>query len=154
MPQPKDITWEEVERMAIDLGMRVVGDNFLPDFVSGISRGGYLPAVLLSFRMPHWIPICYVNVRRVADKPGEREFDSSSFPANTQFEGARILLCGDMLETGRSLIVAKEWLEQRGCEVRTLCFYTRPDSEIVPDYVFEEQIAFKPRFPWERFRES
>jgi len=62
--------------------------------------------------------------------------------------GMHILLVEDMLETGKSMIAAKEYLEERGVEVKTTCLYTMPQSEIKPDFSLKEVTAVVP-FPWE-----
>ena len=63
-------------------------------------------------------------------------------------KGKTILLVEDMLETGRSLVVAKNYLEEKGATVKTVCLYTLPISEITPDYFLREVDAVI-EFPWE-----
>ena len=60
----------------------------------------------------------------------------------------KILLVEDMIETGKSLIIAKEYLESKGAKVKTACLYTMPMSEIIPDYFLKEVPTPLP-FPWE-----
>ena len=65
----------------------------------------------------------------------------------------KILLVEDMIETGRSLLEAKHYLEKKGAKVKTACLYTMPQSEIKPDY-FLKQIEIIPTFPWEKINAS
>jgi hypothetical protein len=53
-----------------------------------------------------------------------------------------------MLEAGKSLIVAKEYLANKGADVKTACLYTMPISEIKPDFYIRE-VNDVIKFPWE-----
>ena len=60
----------------------------------------------------------------------------------------KILLVEDVLETGRSLIVGKQYLESKGSIVKTVCYFILPESEIIADF-YIEKIIERPIFPWE-----
>jgi len=62
--------------------------------------------------------------------------------------GKNILLVEDMLETGKSLVVAKKYLESKGASVKTACLYTMPQTEIAPDFSLHE-VQEVQKFPWE-----
>jgi hypoxanthine phosphoribosyltransferase len=62
--------------------------------------------------------------------------------------GKYVLLVEDMLETGKSLIIAKQYLEQKGAIVRTVCLYTMPISEVTPDFSLKKVESIE-KFPWE-----
>jgi hypoxanthine phosphoribosyltransferase len=59
-----------------------------------------------------------------------------------------VLLVEDMLETGKSLIAAKQYLESKGARVKTACLYVMPISEIVPDFSLR-QVEKVEKFFWE-----
>lgn len=147
MKIPHEPAWEEVERWAFELGEKI-GD-YEPDFVIGISRGGLIPAILLSrIKGGLFLPI-YI------EKIGEERRASGLFTLNPSIlTDKNVLLVEDVLETGRSLMVAKEFLERNGARVKTICFFTRDFSEIKPDYVIAEGLAYEVIFPWERLRVS
>ena len=46
--------------------------------------------------------------------------------------GKNVLLVEDMLETGLSAQVARQFLEQIGSDVRLACYFTRDFSEVYP----------------------
>jgi hypothetical protein len=63
-------------------------------------------------------------------------------------EGKLVLLVEDVLETGKSLEVAKNYLDLQGATVKTAALYVLSSSTLKPDYylgVCEEV----PLFPWE-----
>jgi len=67
---------------------------------------------------------------------------------NESLKGKNILLVEDLLETGTSLNVTKEYLEQKGANVKTACLYTMPQTRIVSDYSLV-QVSSIISFPWE-----
>jgi len=112
-----------------------------PDIIMGIARGGLIPARLLStylkVKKMHCLSVVKVgNTREVVTEITE------------ELTGKKILLVEDVLETGRSLTVAKEYLENKGAAVITACLYTMPISEIIPDYYLKEIDSIE-KFPWE-----
>lgn len=113
-----------------------------PDLIIGITRGGLVPARLLS---------SYLNVKKMHCLSVVKVGDDRQMVTEIteDLNGKKILLVEDMLETGRSLIVAKNYLEAKGGEVKTACLYTMPMSEIEPDYTLK-QINTVIKFPWEQ----
>jgi len=112
-----------------------------PDIIVGVVRGGLIPARLLASRLKVKDMYC-LTVRKV----GEERKVLSDILEN--ISGKNILLVEDMLETGKSLIVAKKYLEDKGAVVKTACLYIMPQSEIKPNY-FLKQIDEVEKFPWE-----
>jgi hypoxanthine phosphoribosyltransferase len=43
-----DYDWDAVERAVRDIAMKMYKDNWRPDYIVGITRGGLVPAVMLS----------------------------------------------------------------------------------------------------------
>lgn len=148
MGVPLNPTWEEVERWTIELAEKL--GEYKPDFVIGISRGGWIPAVLLSRLKGGWslIPIDIVRIGEERRVSGLFALDSSILTDKN------VLLVEDILETGRSLIVAREFLEQNGAKVKTICFFTRDFSEVKPDYIIVMGLTHEVIFPWERLRKK
>lgn len=127
---------EEIKKLA-----EKIKSDFQPDLIIGVMRGGAVPARLLSRELG--VKSMYgVSV----EKDGEERKVMTDLLID--LKGKKILLVEDMLETGRSLIVAKKYLESKGAEVKTVCLYTMPQSEIKPDY-FLSEVKKAQKFPWE-----
>ncbi len=152
MKVPKKPSWKNVERWIIELAKQI-GDfkpDFRPDFAIGISRGGWIPAVLLS-RITGGYSLIPIDIERVGEERRVRGlFSLDSSILNYK----NVLLVEDVLETGKSLIVAKEFLERHGAAVKTVCIFTREFSEIEPDFVIAKGITREVIFPWERLKEK
>ena len=100
-----------------------------------------IPARLLSSELK--VKDMYaVTVKKIAN---ERKVTSDILE---NLSGMKALLVEDMLETGRSLVVAKEYLESKGADVKTACLYTVPISELKPDFSLRE-VPEVMQFPWE-----
>ena len=133
-----DLSWEAFEREIGELSGEI---DYKPDAIAGIVRGGIIPARMLSSKLGVKQMYC-LNV----SKKGEERIVTTEI--KDDLSGQEILLVEDMLETGRSMVIAKGYLEGKGASVRTACLYTMPISEIKPDY-FLREVEENMKFPWE-----
>ena len=133
--------WKTFEEEMCCLYKKICESDYKPDIIIGIVRGGLIPARYLS-TLSDVKKMDTINVSKDDDKRTVlTEF-------NYNLKGKEILLVEDMLESGKSLIVVKEYLESKGAIVKTACLYTMPRSEIEPDYYLKE-IEYVVTFPWE-----
>lgn len=135
------MNWTEFIKEIKELSEKV---DYKPDLIIGISRGGIIPArylcTCLNVKKLH----C-VSVAKIRDK---RKVITDILEG---LRGENILLVEDILETGKSLVVAKEYLERKGAKVKTACLYTMSISEVTPDYSLRE-IEKITEFPWEVYK--
>lgn len=132
------MTWDEFAAEVRALADKVSGK---PDMVVGVVRGGVIPAALIA----RALGVKEVYTLRITKDGEEKKVVPGSVPGAA---GKRVLLVEDMLETGRTLIAGKAYLEAEGALVETACLYTMAHSEIVPDYSLK-RIDAVARFPWE-----
>lgn len=134
--------WRSFEKEIRSLGKKIDDDGWSPDAVVAIVRGGVVPAMTLTYRL---------GVRKFyilkVSHVGESRRVKGDFAPDV-FE-KKVLVVEDMLESGKSLAAAKEYLEHKGAEVKTACLYTMPQSVIVPDF-FLKQVPDIVEFPWEK----
>jgi uncharacterized protein len=122
---------------------------FRPDMIVGLSRGGLVPArVLADIMAVHDIGILGVSFYKGMGM-------TADFPRITQeltedLKGKRILIVDDVADTGRSLLVAKDYLERKGAsEIRVATLHFKPTSEFKPDFFVETTTAWI-AYPWEK----
>ncbi len=138
-PQGQDrMSWEKLEQEIRILSEEI---DYQPDIIIGVVRGGLIPARLLSTSLRVKEMYC-LTVQKVGE---ERRVTSEIIE---DISGKGVLLVEDALETGRSLVVAAEYLAQRGAQVKTACLYTIQQTEIPPDFSLG-QVGTIPTFPWE-----
>src|SRR6056300_1678496 len=44
----KKYTWDDVEAMCVNIALKMAKDGWMPDYIVGITRGGNVPATILS----------------------------------------------------------------------------------------------------------
>ena len=132
------MTWQEFQKELKILQNKI---DYSPDIIVGIVRGGLIPARILSGYLNVKEMFC-LTVKKVT---GQRKVITR---IEEDITGKKILLIEDMLETGKSLDVAKQYLEEKGAIVKTACLYTMPISKTKPDY-FIKQVNTVIVFPWE-----
>jgi len=132
------MNWTQVESEVGELASKIESKI---DCIVGIARGGLIPSRLLSK---------VLKVKRMYCLTVEKQRESRTVTTEIKvnLSGKKLLLVEDVTETGRSLDVAKEYLEGLGALVQTCCLYTTPDTEKKPDYLLREMNEI-PIFPWD-----
>jgi hypothetical protein len=142
------ISWEKVSEMCDFLASKIRESGFSPDSIVGVSRGGLVPARLLSdllaIRELFAIRVSfYKSMGKTLDFP-------RIVQPLTEKTGENVLLVDDVSDTGRSLSVAKDHLHRMGAEeVRVATLHCKPHSAFRPDFFIGETSAWIV-YPWER----
>ena len=122
--------------------------GFKPEIIVGITRGGWVPARILS----DFLEILDLAVVRVEFYLGVAE--TRDEPVMTQgvsavVAGKKVLVVDDVADTGKSLRLVREHIRQQGAaEVRIATVYYKPFSIVTPDY-YEKETRRWVVFPWE-----
>lgn len=146
----KIVSWTDIENWCDSIRHKVMED-YEPDTIVGIARGGLVPARILSDRM--WIKdLLSIKTEHwgiTATKDGEATLKSS---LNSGLDGKKVLLIDDITDTGESLRIATEHvkgLKPDALKTATMLHITR--SGFTPDY-FAEKVEEKAWtwfiFPW------
>lgn len=134
--------WSEFEDEIDKLADKIQASNTKYDALVGITRGGVVPARLLVARLAVDDMYC-INVR----KQDARRVVTT--PINEDLTDKHVLLVEDVLESGRSLGAAKEYLEQeKRAHVGTAALYFMDITEVPVDYSLRK-VGSPPHFPWE-----
>lgn len=112
-----------------------------PDIVIPIVRGGLIPGRLLA----KYLGIKDMYALTIKKLDSERKITSA---INEVLDGKNILLVEDVLETGTSMMAAKDYLIAKGAIVQTAALYFLPETKIKPDYYISEKPTV-PTFPWD-----
>ena len=142
-----ELTWAELESIVRGL-MGRIGQDWRPDVVVGIAKGGVIPGVMISsaFRVD-FVPIKLSSRRNetiVSKKPAWHVY-----PPASGVTGKKILLVDDICVAGRTFSMATEELGRMGAaEVRTASAIIHEGS-VRPDYVGLVSDAYV-IWPWER----
>jgi len=148
---PENPSDDEVREYTHVLADQIKQSGFEPDYIIGISNGGWMPAIYLSLLMK-WKPFASLDVTKTED--GKRRIvGENPHIDRTSIKGKSFLLVEDMFETGLTAKAAKRFLKSLGAaDVRTACYFARDFAEVKPDFVLRDGVTHEVFFPWERFR--
>lgn len=97
------ITWEAVETMVNEIAFGIYRSEWRPNTIVGITRGGLVPAIMLSHKLN--IRMHTLDVRlRDADGVGP---ESNTWLAEDARDGKNILIVDDINDTGATF----EWIK-------------------------------------------
>jgi uncharacterized protein len=105
------VNWEQFQGLVAKICRVVVTSGWRPDYVVGITRGGLLPAVMIS----HYLDIpCETLKVSLRDHGGENPTESNLWMAEDAFNGKNILIVDDINDTGATINwILQDW--QSGC---------------------------------------
>ena len=142
-------SWDSIHWALINLADRIRESDFKPEIIIGVSRGGWIPARILSDLLDE--PILanirvefYLGIYETMKKPAITQ------PVSLPVIDKRILVVDDIVDTGESLRLVCDELTKEGGEVLTATLYHKPWSCFKPDYYFEDVDSWV-IFPWELY---
>lgn len=143
------ITWATVKQLTLKLTSKIHKAYFKPDIVVAIARGGYVPGRLLcdclnltdlrSIRIVHYMAGAKKQQKaKLADK------------LCRHLEGRKILLVDDVSDTGDTLKLAREHLEEYGAgSIRIAVLHHKKTSIVEPDFFAQRIIKWRwIIYPW------
>ncbi len=117
-----------------EVARKIKKEKFKPDYIIGITRGGWIPSVLLSdelgiknllsIKIEHW------GITAQRDKKAHLVV-----PLNLDLEGKKILLVDDLTDTGESIQLALKHLKEKKVrEVKVAALIHKAQSKFIPDF--------------------
>ena len=142
------MTWDELGTGSKALAAQVVADEFRPDFILGISRGGLLVGGALAYTLGIKNTFTmsvefYTGIDERLDMP----MILPPVPHLVDLHESRVLIADDVADTGQTLVLVKEFLEGKVDEVKIACLYEKPRSVVQCEYVWERTDRWIV-FPW------
>ena len=140
--------WEQAYNDTLKLFTRIKEDNFIPDLIIGIARGGWIPARLMAdfFTLKETANIKVEAYEMMGDLHVEARITQD---INTPISDRKILIIDDIADSGKSLKAVIDSLEKRNPkEMKTATLYFKERSIVKPDYYNLQTNAWV-IFPWE-----
>jgi len=140
--------WNQIYEMLLNLAEKIRKNNFKPDIIVGVSRGGWPPARVMSdlLNNPNLANVRTEFYLGVAETKGEPTLTQ---PVSMKVAGKKVLVVDEVADTGKSLKLVKEHIIEKGAtEVKIATVYYKPWSIVKPDY-YERETSNWIVFPWE-----
>ncbi len=142
------MTWDDLGDGARDLAERIYEDDYVPDLILGIARGGLLLAGALGYALGVKNTFTMnVEFYTGVDERLEMPMILPPVPELVDLEEARILIADDVADTGRTLLLVKEFCAGKVGEARCAVLYEKPHSEVSCEYVWRRTDRWID-FPW------
>ncbi len=146
-------SWQYIETLTVKL-FKLLKNEFLPDIIAGISRGGLIPARIISDlylieKLKPTLSVMQIGFYSGVGTTNKEPIVYQDLPGH--IHGKKILLIDDVADSGISIDYALQYLNmKKPKEVRVGTLYYKPWSKIKPHYYVEETSSWI-IFPHERY---
>ena len=142
------LSWDEFGEAATELALQVHADDYRPDLILGIARGGLPIAGALGYALDVknlWTMNVeyYTGVEERLELP----LILPPVPDLVDLEAAQLLIADDVADTGHTLALVKDFCAGKVAEVRCAVLYEKPPSVVKCEYVWR-RTALWIEFPW------
>ena len=93
------LTQDEIKNSCLEIARQLFKDEWHPDYIVGITRGGLWSSVMLS----HFLGINMFTLDVRLRDGNELSFESNTWMANDAYKGKKILIVDDINDTGETL---------------------------------------------------
>jgi len=148
MSERETMAWDDLGEGARLLAQAVADDDYRPDIVLGIARGGLLVAGAIGYALGVKNTFTmnvefYTGVDERLDMP----MILPPVPDLVDFAETRVLVADDVADTGATLKLVKEFCAGKVAEVRCAVLYEKSRSAVRCEYVWRRTDRWI-TFPW------
>jgi len=133
----RGFTWRDVDKLVLELLDKIRYDQFDPDLVLGVGRGGSVMAGMLAGNLGH-LPLVCIDTESRRDRG--QTYCVIRFPnAVPPLRDRRVLIVVGELWTGEDLRTAMKFVKRRKAnEFKTLSLLSHPAAAVRPDFIGRE----------------
>ncbi len=141
-------SWNRIYRMLYLQSLDIRASKFAPDVIVGVSRGGWIPARILSDLLDNK-NLANAKIESYAGIDKKNEETSLTQALSTDVESRKVLVVDEVADSGRSLnLITKHTLQKGAKEVKTATLFRKSYCAFKPDF-FEAETYYWIVFPWE-----
>ena len=142
------MSWDDLGVAARSIAEQIHEEGWRPDIVLAIARGGLLVAGALGYALGVKNTFTMnVEFYTGVDERLEMPMILPPVPELVDLEEARVLIADDVADTGRTLLLVKDFCAGKVGEVRCAVLYEKPHSEVNCEYVWRRTDRWID-FPW------
>jgi hypoxanthine phosphoribosyltransferase len=144
----ENLTWQAFGQASRELAQAIADDNFEPDLILSIARGGLFLAGSLGYALAvknlHVMNVeFYDGVGTTLDMP----VMLPPVPSAVDFSEKKVLIADDVADSGRTIELVYTFISDHVADVRSAVIYEKPRSLIRCDYVWKHTDRWI-NFPW------
>jgi hypoxanthine phosphoribosyltransferase len=149
LDRPREVLgWKDFGDGCRHLAGLVAADDYIPDIILAIARGGLFVAGGLGYALAvKNISLVNVEYYTGVDERLPMPVVLPPTPQMVDIEDARLLIADDVADTGSTLALVHEFCRGKVSEVRSAVLYLKPTSVIDCDYVWRKTQRWID-FPW------
>src|SRR5437763_10480085 len=137
MGEREVMIWDELGSGTRELAEAVYADGYAPDSVLGIGRGGLLVAGAIGYALDvKNVFTMNVEFYTGVDERLDIPMILPPVPDLVDLEESKVLIADDVADTGRTLLLVKDFCAGKVGEVRSAVLYEKPHSEVKCEYVW------------------
>ena len=140
--------WNDLGEGARELAQTIYEDDYVPDMILGIARGGLLLAGALGYALGVKNTFTMnVEFYTGIDERLEMPMILPPVPDLIDFADTKVLIADDVADTGRTLALVKDFCSGSVGETRVAVLYEKPRSIVRCEYVWRRTDRWID-FPW------
>lgn len=142
------MSWDDLGDGTRALAEQIHEDGYAPDMILGIARGGLMVSGALAYALDVKNTFTmnvefYTGIEERLEMP----MILPPVPDLVDLHESRVLIADDVADTGKTLLLIKEFLAGKVGEVRSAVLYEKPRSEVQCEYVWRRTDLWID-FPW------
>ncbi len=142
------LTYDTFGRATRELALRIADDNFRPDVILSIARGGFFLGAALGYALDVKNAFMIsVEFYTGVDERLAVPVVLPPVPNKVDFSGLNVLIADDVADSGETLKLVRDFVAGEVLEVRSAVLYEKPRSVITPDYAWRTTERWID-FPW------
>jgi len=142
------MTWDDLGTGSRELAETLLADEWVPDLVLGISRGGLLIAGALAYALGvKNTATISVEFYTGIDERLELPMLLPPVPDLIDLGSARVLIADDVADTGATLELVRNFCAGRVAQARVAVLYEKSRSTVACEYVWRRTDRWI-TFPW------
>jgi len=146
------LSWGDIEKACLSIYANMCRDNYAPDVILGLLRGGVVPSRIFLDFYQITIDFCSIDVKLYDGINLKKPSPKIKSFLNDDIEGKKVLVVDDIWDSGKTMKAVLDYLKNHNTQVTTATLYFKETEVGQPDYYAnvvpkEEWLVF----PWEKY---
>ena len=144
------ISWGKVVSLIHKMAIQIRQDDYHPDIIIAIGRGGYVPARLLADYLDR-MNLTSLKVEHYLAGSHKQPVTTVIYPLSINVTDQKVLLVDDVSDSGETFDATLQHIWQRSSpkEIKTAVLHHKTSSNFIPDYFAAKIIKWRWLiYPW------